>query len=257
MTVLDNVATALLWLFLIVAFAVITVRRKSLSVDGAVAAGGLGAVVLVTAGPLWLIPLFVFFLSSAVIGRVWPVERDAGDAKDKLPRDAVQVLCNGGIYGLLALLGASPVLLLVTMAVATSDTWASEIGKHFRQPTRDILRREIVPPGLSGGVSTSGTLGGAAGAVVIGTLGFVLPADFGVPDLLRVAVFGFLGMVLDSALGAAMQARYRDPVTGALSDMPSPGGELVSGYRWMTNDLVNLVTIAAATGSAAVAMHFG
>ncbi len=257
MVTLDNVGTALLWLFLIVAFAVVTVRRKSLSVGGAVAAGVLGAVVLVTLGPLWLVPLFAFFLSSSVIGWVWPVGRDAGDVKDKLPRDAVQVLCNGGLYGVLAATGAPQVLLLVIMAVATSDTWASEIGKHFRRITYDILRRDVVPPGLSGGISASGTLGGAAGAVVIGMLGFFLLPDFGVGGFLLVTGFGFLGMLLDSVLGAAAQARYRNPRTGVLSDTPQAGGELVSGYRWMTNDLVNLLTIALATGLSAVAVHFG
>ncbi len=252
MVIQENIGTALLWLFLIVAFAVVTVRRKSLSVGGAAAAGILGAVVLVTAGVFWLLPLFTFFLSSALIGRILPVEPDAGDAKDKQPRDAVQVLCNGGLYGLLVATGAPPILLLVTMAVATSDTWASEIGKHFRQPTVDILRREAVPPGLSGGVSTAGTLGGAAGAVLLGILGFLLLPGFGLPDFLVVAGFGFLGMLLDSVLGAGFQARYRDEATGGLSDTESPGCLLVSGYRWMTNDLVNLLTIAIATGLAAL-----
>ncbi len=257
MTILDNVGTALLWLFLLVAFAVVTVRRKSLSVGGAVAAGALGAVVLVTVGPRWLVPLFVFFLSSNVIGRVWPVGRDAGDVKDKLPRDAVQVLCNGGLYGVLAAAGAPLILLLVVMAVATSDTWASEIGKHFRQATYDILRRAAVPPGLSGGVSSSGTLGGAAGAGLIGALGFLLLPDFSPGGLLLVAGSGFVGMLLDSLLGAAAQARYGDPLTGTRSDIAAPGGKLVSGYEWMTNDLVNLLSIGLATGLAAVALHVG
>lgn len=220
-----------------------TWRRGSLSVGGAIAAVGLGILVTLTAGVEWMLPLFLFFLSSSLIGKLLPASTPGSDAKDKQPRDVVQVLCNGGIYGLLALTDLDPTLLLITMAVATADTWASEIGKYFRQSTVDILRLRRVPPGLSGGISTAGNLGGAAGAILIGGAGFLLLPTFTPGDFVSVIAFGFLGMLLDSLLGAGLQARYRDPSTGVLSDVRPVGGELASGYRFITNDAVNLLAI--------------
>ena len=223
-------------------FAGWTVRGGKLTAGGAAAAVILAGVVTGFAGVGWLVPLFVFFLSSVAIGRWLPAQEDAGDEKDARPRDAIQVFCNGGIYGLLALTGAAPTLLLVTMAVATADTWASEVGKFFRQPTYDILRLRRVPPGLSGGVSGAGTLAGAVGAALLASCGWMLDGTLAPTDLLRVAGWGFAGMLVDSVLGAALQARYRD-ASGVLTDRGGEGHVLVRGYSWMSNDAVNLASI--------------
>lgn len=237
-------------------FSWLMVRRKSLTAGGALTAALLGIVVVLGSESfLWLLPLFLFLLSSSLIGRVFPVKTAAGDAKQKQPRDATQVLANGGYYGFLAsgLLGAAgdiscfgpPVAysLLAAMAIATADTWSSEIGQYFGRPTYDLVKWRRVPAGLSGGVSWPGTLAGLAGAAFLtGTCWWLLPY----PDLWSVTAItlaGFLGMLLDSVLGSLLQATYREPATGALSDVPSPTSELASGFRWMTNDLVNFLAI--------------
>ncbi|THH41795.1 DUF92 domain-containing protein [Neolewinella litorea] len=243
---MGDLTAILCWLLLATAFGVLTVRRGSLSTSGALAAVVLGLTVVFTAGPRWLLPLFAFFASSTLIDRLLPARGISGDVKDRQPRDAVQVFCNGGIYGLVALWGWDPKLLLVAAAVATSDTWASAVGKYFRQPTLDILRLREVPPGLSGGVSVAGTVGGAAGAILIALLGFVVLEGFSWGAGAWVAAFGFCGMVVDSVLGAGLQARYRHE-DGGLSDREVPGAQLVAGRAWMTNDLVNLLAIAGAT----------
>ena len=223
-------------------FAGWTVRGGKLTAGGAAAAVILAGVVTGFAGVVWLVPLFVFFLSSVAIGRWLPVEQDAGDKKDARPRDAIQVFCNGGTYGFLALAGGAPTLLLVAMAVATADTWASEVGKYFGQPTYDILRLRRVPPGLSGGVSAAGTVAGAVGAALLANCGWMLDDSFTFKDLLRVAGWGFAGMLLDSVLGSALQARYRD-AGGVLTDRAGEDHVLVRGYSWMSNDAVNLASI--------------
>lgn len=222
--------------------------RGSLSARGAVAAVLLAAVVTVSAGVRWLVPLFVFFASSSLVTKFLPSPTLAGDEKDQKPRDAVQVACNGGVYGFIALLGSDPALLLICMAVATSDTLASEVGKHYRQPTFDIVRWRRVPPGLSGGVSRSGNLGGAAGAIIVAGTGFLLLTEYGLAGFLTVTTFGILGMLTDSVLGAVIQARYRDAGSGILSDRDTGRSRLVSGRRWVTNDLVNLLAIGLMVG---------
>lgn len=253
----EPIVTFLLMVPAAIAFCFFTVRRKSLSPGGAVAASLLGIVVALHTGPIWLLPLVIFFGSSSLIGKIFPGKSSAGDAKQKQPRDATQVLANGAVYGLVAIsssfinqpsahqLPEFPVayLLLVAAAIATADTWSSEIGQYFGRPTYDLVKWRRVPAGLSGGVSWPGTLAGLAGAAFLtGTCWWLLPyADLW--SVAAITLAGFLGMLLDSVLGSLLQATYRDPATGALSDVPSPTSELASGFRWMTNDLVNFLAI--------------
>lgn len=238
-------------------------RRGSLDLGGAVATGVLGAVVVYGAGPEWLLPLLVFFGSSVLLGRWFPTRANgAGDDKHARPRDAVQVGANGLAYLLVIAYGRPllpdwPLLLLVAAAAATADTWASELGQHFGRPTYDLLRGRRVPPGLSGGVSWPGTLAGLAGAGLIAALHPLLAGGPGGGSsagvICAVALGGFGGMVLDSILGSCLQARYRDPDTGLLRDTPAhPGQDPARGYRWVTNDLVNLL----ATPLAVIIFHF-
>ncbi len=231
-----------------------THRRKSLTPDGALAAAFTGLWVLWWAGPLWLLPLFFFFISSTLLGRLNKYKTDAADAKHGQPRDYRQVLCNGGIYALLAIWMPGPLretaltAMTLSLAVSTADTWSSEIGQYFRQKTVDIWRWQPVPVGLSGGVSVAGTAGGFAGALAMAILGYALAPDhFDLKWMLLVTAGGFAGMLLDSLLGATLQARYRDERTGALSDQRGGQNRLTSGVVWMSNDGVNFWSNALVT----------
>lgn len=233
------------------------VGRRSLTAGGALTAAILGIVVVIGSHSFfWLLPLFLFLLSSSLIGKLFPVTTAAGDAKQKLPRDATQVLANGAVYGFL---GARFIqscdsclyyyhfpwehLLLLVAAMATADTWSSEIGQYFKRPTYDLIKWRKVPPGLSGGISWPGTLAGLAGsAFITGTCWWLLLYP-NIEELLWLTFGGFFGMLLDSVLGSLFQAKYRNLKTNALSDTHSTDTELVGGFHWVTNDLVNFAAI--------------
>ncbi len=217
-----------------------TVRRRSLSLDGAVMAAVIGLWVLFFAGPEALWPLFFFFISSTLLGKLTRKEKVISDVKHGKARDYRQVLCNGGIYALLATFGLD-VFMVASLAVATADTWASEIGMYFRRPTYDLWRRKLTPVGLSGGVSWVGTLGGLAGAAAMAIVGILcLHWEMDIISMLAFTGIGFLGMLIDSLLGATLQARYQNEETGELTDIPTK--ILHSGYRRMSNDAVNLLS---------------
>ncbi|MEM6328168.1 MAG: DUF92 domain-containing protein, partial [Bacteroidota bacterium] len=191
------------------------------------------------------------------LGRRRKREAEARAAKGSR-RDAGQVGANGGVAG--ALLAATVFASEPTQAVlyagwlgafaaAAADTWSTEIGTWVGGPTRDVVRWRRVPPGESGGVSLAGTLGGALGAVLIGGVAAAMGATASVAGVAVAA--GLVGAWADSLLGATVQARFRAP-DGSLTERPGggeTGGPLVRGWRWMTNDSVNLA--CTLTGAAA------
>jgi uncharacterized protein (TIGR00297 family) len=160
-----------------------SVRLKLLDLSGAVAAVILGSTVVLFSGWIWLLPLAFFLLSSSLISRI-PFLKGKGKAtKAGRPRDWKQVFCNGAVYGILSTVySLSPavyqsdmyLLMLVSMAVATSDTWASEIGVGFRGKVIDLVSFKKVDAGMSGGISLAGTIGSMLGAFAIAAFSFFL-----------------------------------------------------------------------------------
>lgn len=239
-------------------FALLAVGRGWLTLGGAIAASLLGVLVVLFQGPLWLLPLAAFFLSSTLLGKALKGRTAGSDDKQGRARDAVQVFSNGGPYLLAAVL-LPPVhahwAILVSMAVATADTWASEIGVALRGRTYDILTARPMPVGVSGGISLQGTLGGLAGATGMALLGTLLirggSTQWTILLAAMVLLYGIIGMLADSVLGASLQARYRS-AGGQLTDRWSPGADRVSGSSWITNDRVNLLSNVAITALALV-----
>lgn len=263
-----------------------TTGRKSLSPDGAISAILLGTTIVITAGALFVLPLVVFFGSSVLVGKLFP-HQTLSDQKDKQPRDAIQVICNGGVYLVLVsvlynyantsigtvreevflnfkvaisnpvshawpMLPPKPSILLalISIAVSTADTWASEVGQYFRQPTYDFLRMKRVEPGLSGGVSISGTLAAILGSMLIASLGFLFRFDFDWIDFATVTAFGFIGMLIDSILGGLLQRQYYDGTRW--SDTPRDTVVRTRGVSWVSNDVVNVLANVVAVLLAAV-----
>ena len=106
--------------------------------------------------------------------------------------------------------------------------------------------------GLSGGVSPLGLAATVGGAVTSAFLAMLLFHAFGYaiptgPDaFFFIIACGVVGSLVDSVLGVVMQAKYRCPndAEGGLVETPPCGAQaaLVSGYAWVTNDAVNLMS---------------
>ena len=159
-------------------------------------------------------------------------------------RTARQVLANGGVAALAALLGSWPAV-AGAVAAATADTWATEIGAFSSTPPRLITSRLPVPRGVSGGITPLGTAGGVVGAVLIGALaglprgmapGLTHPGGF----VAVVACAGVFGMLVDSLLGATVQGTF-----------PNEPVQPTRGYAWLDNDAVNLAATLTGAGLAA------
>ncbi|MGB2447149.1 MAG: DUF92 domain-containing protein, partial [Candidatus Poseidoniaceae archaeon] len=99
------------------------------------------------------------------------------------------------------------------VAVATSDTWASEIG-CLDDRVRMITTFKSCEAGVNGGFSPNGQLAAAAGGVLIGVSALLssmvmFSSDLNTDILLAciVAGLGFLGCQIDSVLGAVFENR--------------------------------------------------
>ena len=240
----------------------LALKRGWLSLSGAAAAIVVGVLTMGVGGWLWGVLLGVFFVSSSLLSKFKEREKRVVSAEkfDKgSTRDAWQVLANGGIGSLIALLSIitpSPLwfaAFLGVMATVTADTWATELGTLSRKPPRLITTGRIVEPGRSGAISPFGTLATTLGALLIGAVATIWQ---GAPGLLLIAgIGGLIGSLTDSLLGATVQRIFWDDKIGRETEKKVKDGrelEVLRGWSWMTNDVVNV--LASIVGGAVSAI---
>lgn len=219
-----------------------------LTPDGVAAAAAVGGLVVWGAGVRGAALLLLFFVTGSLLtafnrreGRRKRWEDTDSPATSAAPaasaaRNARQVIANGGWAAVGAtLIRARPdigwAVLLGSLATAQADTWATEIGAHAAGRPRMITTRRPVPPGTSGGVTWLGTGAGLAGSAMLAGAAYLL----GLPPAIAAtgAAVGGLGMLLDSVLGATLEAR-----------------------SWLDNDGVNLAATSAGAVAAALVTGF-
>lgn len=169
-----------------------------------------------------LLVVFATTLLATRIGRQRKQTLQA--AETSAGRSASQIMANLGLAGLLITLsvGAWQVLAVAALAEAACDTCSSEIGMAFPGTTVLVTTWKRVPPGVDGGISLVGAVAGLAGAAVVVVCSMMLGLLQSSDAFIAVAA-GFLGMLIDSLLGATAERK-----------------------GWFNNDLVNLLGTAAA-----------
>jgi uncharacterized protein (TIGR00297 family) len=241
--------------FLLPAIAVVfiyfSIKKNLLSRNGAYAAALSGLTVIYFGGIKALLPLLLFFLSSAFIGRIYRNTNENTDSKSGAARDEFQVFANGGIFILLIILSnfldesTYYLAAFASIAISTADTWSSEIGMGLRGKTIDIIRRKKVPSGLSGGISFAGSLAGLAGALSVAGLYLLVVESTNISSFLLITGVGFTGMLVDSILGSLLQVKFFNEKNAAWSDknaIDTGKASTMKGIIWMTNDMVNLLS---------------
>jgi uncharacterized membrane protein len=133
------------------------------------------------------------------------------------------------------------------LAAAAADTWATEIGTLYGGTPRSILTWRPVPAGTSGGVSAIGTLASVAGAIFIAVIVRILGWTPRVANM--VALGGIVGAMVDSVVGATIQARRWCDVcereTERLTHDCGTETRRARGLPWLDNDVVNFLSNAA------------
>ncbi|NOZ57792.1 MAG: DUF92 domain-containing protein [Calditrichaeota bacterium] len=240
---------------LAVVVAALSYRARFLDAGGAVLTAALGSVVFGLGGWSFTVPILTFFILSSLLSKVGRRRRESVlDVFEKhSTRDLAQVLANGGIAGLLVLawfylrLPQLYVLYLASLAAVTADTWGTELGVLSGLTPRSVLNWKRVTIGTSGGVTVAGVLGGVLGSLAIGLSGWLSAGEqfrqlWGVRLLLIVIAAGVLASLVDSFLGATVQAQHRCVKCGKVTEKLVHCGvatEPVRGLLWMNNDVVN------------------
>lgn len=228
--------------------AVVSYFKGALTLNGSVTAWFMGIVLLWMGDWEWVWPMMAFFITGTVFTRINNQFGRKSDEDHDKPRDYYQVLANGGIGLLCCVLFAvtgTPFwyyIYVFSISVSMADTCSSEIGMMADGKVVDLLSRKPVPRGVSGGVSSAGFVGGFMGALIIGWIGFS-SRYFSITLFGITLLAGLLGTLLDSILGSKMQVKYK-LANGQPSDFIPDGeqGTLLSGQKWMTNDMVNFLT---------------
>ena len=254
-------------------FAILARTFRLLTITGASATFVVGFVTFGLGGGKFTIPLLTFFLTSSLLSRAGR-RRKAGaiaHASKGAARDYAQVLANGGAATAIVLLFWQEahhwpiehtryllMLYLAALATVNADTWATEIGGLSRSAPRLLSNWKPAQPGASGAVTPLGLAAALAGSLTVTAAGWLV-WRLSPPEFIAVCWAGFLGSFVDSILGASLQALYRHPVTGQLTERTLVEGVQtvkVRGLAWINNDVVNFLASAAGVACAWLLLRY-
>jgi len=250
-------------IIILAAIALISLKFKLLDRGGIIASLPIGYVILTLASVQHFAILLTFFAVSGLVTKIRVKQIGEELVEKNWIRSWRNVIANGfapmSIILVAELAPSWRSLLAVSgylgaIGTAFADTLATEIGLLYPRDPRLITNFRRVKRGTPGAVSPYGYLGGTAAALI--TCGLAYAFKFQNQLLLLITfASSIIGMTVDSALGATIQAKYRCNVCGKLTESSHHCGkaaEKIAGIRMIDTHAVNLIstTIGALTAIA-------
>jgi len=240
-------------MFTILIMAIAGYFSRLLTISGAAAAFVVGSLIALGLGVKGLIILGLFFCSSSLWSKIKSTKKER--AEELLlkgsQRDWQQVVANGGLAALSSAIYYFTddffwiIGFCICLAASNSDTWASEIGSMSKREPIDIKSFRRVARGTSGAVSLLGTFAAAAGSFLIAFGAFIF-FRLQLDECLFIFILGFSGNIIDTLLGAFVQASYQCPHCGLKTEKIIHCGQntrLMKGYSILNNDVVNFLSV--------------
>ena len=245
----------------------VTLKKKAFTPAAAITAG----TILIIAGICGSYAAIVIVL--AAYGIVFAVDMVLGKRTEKITgeinrktgtRDVVQVLANGLAATVALIIGKlmnSDVGIVVYAAALTeclADSLASDVGVLSKNDPIDICRMKRIKRGMSGGVSLLGTLSALCGSVIMTLIAF---AFWGISAkyVIALTAIPMLGILIDSALGSLVQAKYVCTQCGKFTEKSLHCGKATrhaGGARFINNDTVNIISNFSTAAIAAIYLIF-
>ena len=158
----------------------------------------------------WLMPVLLFFLSSAAFTKLKHAIK--GIENKPTARNAWQVIANivwAVISSALFLFTRNEIFILffiAFVAAVTADTWASEIGPLLNNRCFSLSKMSMVPAGTNGGISFFGSLAALTGATIISSLSYYIFFGSWHSDTIAIlSVSAFMACFADSLLGTFVE----------------------------------------------------
>ena len=234
---------------------IISFKMRFLDFGGSAVTFLLALFIFGIGGWKWTVPILTFFILSSLLSKI--AERLSGKDIASIfekgsRRDYKQVLANGGVPLLIIVLSNLLELkidwysiYLLSIAIATADTWSTEFGTLFARNVYLITNFKKVTPGISGGISLIGTLGGVLGSIAI-VMSSMFFFDLNFQILISLALFALIGNLFDSLMGATIQVIYKCSICGKLTEKKihcERETNYFKGIKAIDNDAVNFISV--------------
>lgn len=213
-----------------------------LTYDGALAAGIFGTISYgIGNWQIALVALF-FFISASLVSKDIAATEDSFSIKFR--RDGTQVWANGFwlclwiIIWFMSDVQAFLIASVASIAAATADTWATELGSNIKSKTYLVTNMSKVSAGTDGGISIKGSIAALTSSALIAILFWTSINEIPLFVLITITLAGFLGCFIDSYLGARFQ--------GVSLRIPFLSNN-ESGTITVSNNIVNWLSTGAAS----------
>ncbi|MHC1574304.1 MAG: TIGR00297 family protein [Candidatus Methanogasteraceae archaeon] len=221
-------------------------RTGIADISGLLSATLVGVLIIAFTDVWWFLLLLTFYLLGGGFTKYkYKYKQSLGIAQGKGGARGYKNVFSNSIVAIAASIcypifpEAANIILYVylgSVATATGDTLASEIGTTYEGSPRMITTLKKVDPGVDGGVSSLGEAASIFGSLVIALLALlfgVIGTDAAcILGISIVTISGFLGTNIDSLLGATLQQRGILSNNGVNVVSTAIGG-IVAGAIWM------------------------
>lgn len=218
-----------------------TYFSRKLTLAGTITAGVVAVAIFAGTGFIGIILLGAFFFLGTA-ATYWQKDKKVKAAlaePGSTRRTAGQVLANGGVAALLAIISWQmpeqvellTVMLAGAFSAATADTLSSELGVLYGKRCFNIRTFKPDQKGLDGVVSAEGTMAGVVGSLLIGLLLARTPF-FSPTILIVIVVAGTVGNFTDSWLGATLE-RKQKLGNNAVNLINTATGAICAGLLWV------------------------
>ena len=191
-------------------------RARIADISAMLSATLLGVVIIISTDVWWYLTLLAFFFLGGLFTRYkYEFKKSRGIAESKGGVRGYKNVFSNSLAALALAVGVkvfpSYAMLLLpaylgSIATATGDTLASEIGQTWKGEPIMITTFKKVRPGTDGGVTTLGEFAAFAGAGTIALLSLMFwKNDMGLA--FAVLAGGFIGTNIDSLFGATLQQK--------------------------------------------------